>query len=491
MKEQLSESFENSAETGNDAATRGDSDAETGDAESTDFAASASRLPLTASQVKRRNMMIGVVTALALALIVYFFFWRGGGSAKPVAEEAGKADEPDVTVSVKTVKATRATLAQEFSAVGTISPVRQSTVSASLGAQIKQMPLLKNNFVRQGDVIAILNSQDLLAQRAEAQAALQEAELNRQTVVRVTAPLAQAQAEKDLSDAKAAVDNARVLATRRQDLYAKGGIALKDVEAAQLTLTNAENNLRLVQKNSGIRVNAANPNDVSLAQSKIAQAADRIKTIDAQIALTTIRAPLSGVVTDQFQFAGEYAAQGAKLVNIADIGEVIVKANFADTVVSSLKVGDAVKVLPNDLAGEEMNGKVTNIARSSDPQNRTVEVWVNLGNGAGRLRGGSAANIVISANEAADAVVVPAAAVTLAATNADEGTVMIVGADGLAHETKVKVGIRNGDKIQITEGLNGNEEVIVEGNYSLPDGTRVEATEAADAKDDEEKKDEK
>ncbi len=474
----------------NDVETLSHDEVETDEVESADYDDSPDAELPTASQTARRNVKIGIVTVVVLAVIVYFFFLRG--NAKPVADEAAKTDEPDVTVSVKTIKAARESLAQEFSAVGTISPVRQSTVSAAVGAQIKQMPLLKNNFVHQGDVIAVLNSQDLLAQRAEAQAALQEAELNRQTVVRVTAPLAQAQAEKDLSDAKAAVDNARTLATRRQDLYAKGGIALKDVEAAQLTLTNAENNLRLVQKNSGIRVNAANPNDVSIAQSKITQAADRIKTIDAQVALTTVRAPLSGVVTDQFQFAGEYAAQGAKLVNIADIGEVIIKANFADTVAGNLKVGDAVKILPNDLAGEEMNGKVTNIARSSDPQNRTVEVWVNLGNGTGRLRAGSAANIVISSNEAEDTVVVPASAVTLEASNADEGTVMIVGADGLAHETKVKVGIRNGDKIQITTGLDGNEDVIVEGNYSLADGTKVEATAAGDDdKGDEEKKDEK
>lgn len=437
------------------------------------------------SSATRRNVIIGIVTGAALLSIVYFFFWRNG--ANP-AEEA-KTEEPDVTVSVKTVKVKRDTLAQEFSTVGTISPVQQSTVSAALGAQIKQMPLLKNQFVRQGDVIAVLYSQDLQAQRAEAQAALQEAELNRNTIVKVSAPQGSAQAEKDLSDAKAAVDNARVLSERRKDLYQKGGIALKDVEATQLALTNAENNLRLVQKSTTIRVSAANPNDVSIAEAKIAQANNRLKTIDAQLAQTIIRAPLSGVVTDQFQFAGEYAAQGARLVNIANINEVVVKANFADTIVANLKVNDAVKVLPNDLAGEEMNGKVTNIARSSDAQNRTVEVWVSLGNGAGRLRLGSAAQIVVSSNETSDAVVVPVSAVTLDASNSAAGTVMIVGKDGLAHETKVTVGIRSADKIQIVEGLDGNEDVIVEGNFSLPDGTKVEATEinADENKDPEDK----
>lgn len=427
-----------------------------------------------ASSALRRNAIIAVSTVAALALIVYFFYFN---KAKPV-EDAAKTDEPKVVVSVKTAKARRGSLAQEFSAVGTISAVRQSTVSAGLSGQIVQMRLLKNQFVKQGEVVAVLNSADLEAQRAEAVAALREAELNRQTVVKVSAPQQSAQAEKDLADARAAVDNAQVLLARRQDLYQKGGIALKEVEATRLALVNAENNLRLIQKSAQIRIGAANPNDVSIAESRIAGANSRLKTIDAQLRQTVVRAPLSGVVVDQFQFQGEYATPGARLVQIADTGTIVVKANFADTIVAELNLGDAVKVLPDDLPGEEMHGKITNIARSADQQNRTIEVWANLNNAAGRLRINGAAEVIISSKETNDAVIVPAAAVSFENASADEGTIMIVGADGLAHEKTVKTGIRRAAEIQIVEGLNGSEEVIVEGNYQLADKTKVEATEA-------------
>jgi HlyD family secretion protein len=63
--------------------------------------------------------------------------------------------------------------------------------------------------------------------------------------------------------------------------------------------------------------------------------------------------------------------------------------------------------------------------------------------------------------------------------------VMTVDEASIAHETKVKVGIRQGDKIQITEGLEGGETVVTEGNYALPDGTKVEI--AKDEPKDEEK----
>src|SRR4029077_1124925 len=89
----------------------------------------------------------------------------------------------------------------------------------------------------------------------------------------------------------------------------------------------------------------------------------------------------------------------------------------------------------------------------------------------------------ISANSKADAVVVPTSAVTLDASNANEGTVMVVDGSSVAHETKVTVGIRTRDKMEITSGLQGGETVVIEGNFSLADGTKVEVAKGEPEKD--------
>jgi RND family efflux transporter MFP subunit len=216
-----------------------------------------------------------------------------------------------------------------------------------------------------------------------------------------------------------------------------------------------------------------------IAEAKIKQAQDRLANLDVQLSRGTVRAPISGIVTDQFQFQGEFAAQGAKLATISDISTVIVKAPFADNVVHELKVGDAVTVYPIGAPDDKMTGAVTLISRSSDPQNRTVEVWAKFGNPQGLLPANGAVQFVVASQPVQDAVVVPSTAVVLDATNADEGTVMLVGDDMVAHETKVKVGVRQADKTQILEGLGGGETVVTEGNYSLPDGTKVEVAAAA------------
>jgi HlyD family secretion protein len=423
-----------------------------------------------AGRRRRRHIIVGAGAVLALLLIIVWLLWP---SRKPdVATE-----EANVVVSVRVAKAERSAIAAEVSSLGTIFPREQATVSPKINAQIKQLGLLKNSIVRAGQIIAVLESRDLEAQRAEALAAVREAQLTIRSVSGGANPQATAQAEKDLRDARATLDNARALYERRLALYKQGGIALKEVEAAQLAQKQAENNLALAERTAQLRTNTINPTDRALAESRAVQAQDRLANLDAQLSYATIRAPITGIVTDQFQFAGEFAASGAKLFTISDISEVIVKAQFADTVVAHLKVGDAATVIPTDHSGEQMRGQVSLVSRSSDPLNRTVEVWVKLGNGAGLLRAGGAAQVVVSTNQTGNAIVVPAPAVTLEASNADAGTVMVVDVGNVAHERKVTVGIRTGELIQITSGLEAGETVVIEGNYALPDGTKVEIAE--------------
>jgi multidrug efflux pump subunit AcrA (membrane-fusion protein) len=409
---------------------------------------------------------VAVVALLAVILLI----WRGRNTAAPEAETA-------VVVSVRVAKAERQTISAQVSAIGTLFPREKAEVAAKVSAQIRQMALLKNRMVKAGEVIALLESRDLVAQRNEAIAALKEAQATERSVVTGNIPQANAQDEKALRDARANLTNTRATYQRRQTLYAQGGISKKDLEASQLALTQAEDELRLAEQTVNLRTKSLNPNDRALAAARVAQAQQHLATLDAQLGYATIRAPISGIVTDQFQYEGEFAAAGAKLVTVADISQIIVKAPFADTVTAQLKVGDPATVLPTDQSAGQMTGQVTLISRATDPASRTVEVWVTLGNRAGQLRANGAAQVTISAQTKTAAIVVPASAVTLDASNADEGAVMVVDAASVAHETKVTVGIRTADKMEITSGLQGEETVVIEGNYALSDGTKVEAAE--------------
>lgn len=422
---------------------------------------------------RKHRLPVIVALLILVALIVILLLY---GRKKPAAEE-----EEAVVVSVRVAKVERDSIAAEVTALGTIFARKEATVSSKIAGQIKTMALLKNKPVHEGDVIATLEARDIQAQRAEAAAAVDEARTNLRNVTGGTIPQTAAQDEKALRDARANLANARAVYERRLKLFEQGGISQKDVDASLLARETAENDLRLAEATTRLHALTMSPNDRRVSEAKLKQSEDRLGALDSQLSYATIRAPLTGVIAEQFQFQGEFAAAGAKLFAIDDVSEVIVKAPVADTVAAQLKIGDTARVYPQSLPGEELVGVISLVSKASDPQNRTVEVWVNLKNEDGRLRADSAAKVVVATQAASNVIVVPLAAVTLDASTENTGTVMVVDENSIAHETKVRVGIRAKDKMEITSGLKGGETVVVEGNYALPDETKVEI--AADEKE--------
>jgi len=412
-----------------------------------------------------------ILTVILMLVGITVFFLTRKKAAGESEEEAA-----NVTVTVKVAKAERGPISSTITALGTIFPREQATVSPKIASQIKSMGIIKNKQVKAGEVLAVLETRDLQAQRAEADSALQEARHSLEGLSLGMIPQTNAQDEKAIREAQATLRNAKATYDRRRVLYDQGGISKKDVEASELAVTTAENDLRLAETAARLHRTAINPNDRAQAEAKVKQAQNHLATLTAQLSYADIRAPISGTVTDQFQFQGEYASPGAKLFTVMDLSEVIVKAPFADVVASTLRPGDPAVIKPTDQPGLELDGKISLVSRAGDTASRTFEVWVRLPNKDGRLKGAGSAEVIVTSKEVEDAVTVPVSAVSLDATNTNNGLVMIVDENSVAHEVKVTVGIHSRDRYQITSGLNGGETVVTEGNYALPDGTKVEVS---------------
>jgi HlyD family secretion protein len=149
---------------------------------------------------------------------------------------------------------------------------------------------------------------------------------------------------------------------------------------------------------------------------------------------------------------------------------VIAKAHIPQPDAALLKLGDPATL---KVPGEEeaVAGKVTVVSPALDPNSTTVEVWVQASNRKLRLKPGTSVQISVLAKSVDDAVAIPASSVL----TAQDGTtsVMVAGPDGRAHQTTVKTGIHDGDQIQIAEGVQAGNKVIVSGAYALPDKTKI------------------
>ena len=98
-----------------------------------------------------------------------------------------------------------------------------------------------------------------------------------------------------------------------------------------------------------------------------------LAALTAQADYATIRAPFDGVVTDQFQYQGDFATAGNKLLTIADTSTVIVKAPLSIDTALGVHAGDAASVMPDSLPGVTLQGTVNLVGRSADAQSRAVE----------------------------------------------------------------------------------------------------------------------
>jgi HlyD family secretion protein len=413
----------------------------------------------------RERRVLGIAAAIVV-LIVVILWWRS-------CHTTAAADATSVEVSVQVAKAERGTIAREVTAVATLAAQREATISPKIAAQIAQMPLLTNRRVRAGDVLVVLESRDVAAQRAEAASALTEAETTAHSTVNGAIPITNAQDTKAVRDARANLDTQEKTYERRKLLFEQGGISKKDLEATALAVTQAQDDLRVAEASASAHHAVTNPGDIQVAESRIQQARDRLRNLDAQLSYTVIRAPFDGVITGQFQYQGDLAAAGGKLVTIADATNLIAKTQVSEEVASALKPGDAVKIIPEDQPGQTFDGVISLVGHGADPQSRSVEVWARVPNPSGTLRPNGIARMTIAAQSVTNAVIVPASAITLDATNGNSGTVMVVDAKSVAHEVHVTIGVRTADRVQILSGLQGGETVVTEGNYGLPDGTKV------------------
>jgi RND family efflux transporter MFP subunit len=111
------------------------------------------------------------------------------------------------------------------------------------------------------------------------------------------------------------------------------------------------------------------------------------------------------------------------------------------------------------------------VSPAVDPNSTTVEVWVEAENPGEKLKPGATVRVSILAETIRDAVVIPVSALL----PSDEGgvQVMVVGADSAAHETKIDVGAREPEKVQVMKGLNPGDKVITGGGVGLEDGAKV------------------
>ena len=159
------------------------------------------------------------------------------------------------------------------------------------------------------------------------------------------------------------------------------------------------------------------------------------------------------------------------ILNLHEVGTVRTLIEVVEKDVPLVKIGQKAEVRAEAYPNRVFAGTVTRVVQALNRQTRTMTVEVDLPNQDHLLKGGMFARVELVVGKHEHAVQIPADALT----RLDELQYVYVVKDGKALQVPVEVGDRVGNRIEITKGLTGEEQLIVSGKDLVSNGTPVEA----------------
>ena len=383
------------------------------------------------------------------------------------SKDAANKDEAPAT-PVQVAQAKLGPIQQIVQAEGILYPARQATIVPKITAPVQRFLVQRGDHVKEGQLLAVLENRDLVAGEQESKQLYEQAQAGFENTRSATMPDDLTKAETDAASASQAVDAARKLYDNRVQLFHEGALAQKLVDDSKVALVQAQSTFETAQQHLKSLRSVGRTEQLRSVEAQMNAAKAHYASAQAQLSYAEVRSPLSGVISDRPVNIGEMASAGSALFSVVDISRIIARANVPIHEAASIRVGRPATITG---PGGELAGKVTVVSPAVDPNTTTVQIWVEAVNKQEILKPGVTAQLSIDVGEIPDTVIVPVAALL----SSDEGgdKVMIAGTDGLAHESKVKTGVRADDEVQILSGVKPGDQVIVEGGLGLDDKAKV------------------
>jgi len=400
------------------------------------------------------------------------------GCSKEPAEK-----EPVVPVQVVAVEKT--TIEHTVVAEAVLFPLAQSAIVPKISAPVKTFLVKRGSRVHEGELLAVLEHQDLAAAAQDTKGTYDQAQATYEISTAADLPAEMQKAQLEMQAAQQMLDAQQKVYDSRQELFQQGALPRKELDQSRVDLTQARNQYEMAQKHLGAMQAIGRQQTLKSAAGQLESAKGKYLGATAQLSYSEIRSPINGVIADRPLYPGEMAAAGTPLLTVMDISQVIARAHIPQQDAALLKLGDKATITA---PGEEQptEGAITVISPALDPNSTTVEVWVQAKNAEQRLKPGTSVQLSMLAKTIPDALVIPAASLLTAEDGAT--SVMLAGSDNRAHQKLVKVGVRQGDDVQILEGLQASDRVVASGAYGLPDNTKIKVEEQKPQTDQKDKK---
>lgn len=354
----------------------------------------------------------GFIHAMLCTVVAVSWLFTGGG-CKNKDDKASQEKTYNVMVRVSE----RQQLRPFIEATGTLNPYEEVNIGAEIDGIIKSVKVDEGTAVTKGMLLATIDDIEYSNEVIRAGAFLRQTE--------------------------ATLVNTKVEFSRKETLYREQLVTSQQFDDVSTRLTYAESEVE--------RAKAA----LIIAKQKLAK--------------TKIYSPLASRVKEKKVSPGDFVKTGTPLFILIQPNPLKVRFTVPERDVGKLKVGQDVTLKVDAFRDKEFKGKVSIVFPSLDEKTRTLTLEALVPNSDGMLKPGLFAKVVLYTGPAQDTVVVP---VTALLYEAEKVKLFTISGDR-AKETKVRMGNKYGEMMEITEGIQEGEKIVVAGQQSLSEGVKV------------------
>lgn len=347
---------------------------------------------------------------------------NGPASAAPTGMEAAKDSvrrAPAIRVRVATAEVMP--LGGTITVPGVVHPFQKAAIAAKVPGRVAQRLVEPGDRVEKGAPLLRLDETDVRLAADEARIALRAAGV-------------------DVTDAKRELDRA----TR---LSRENTISESEMDGRQAAFDRAS---------------------AAEARAQVALAKAEQALADA-----TIRAPFDGSVEAVDADVGEYLQPGALVATMVDFSKARVRAGVTATEASQLATGHPADIGFDTLGGAHVQADIRSVARIPDVGSGTYAIELWLDEPDPRLREGMIGEVHLDRTPGEEHPVVPRAAIL---RRSGKMTVFVVedeSGEPRARERTIRSGRNDGDLVEILDGADAGDRIVIDGHFALGDGALV------------------
>lgn len=280
-----------------------------------------------------------------------------------------------------------------FVMAGIIDANEKARLTTKLSAKVADVLVEAGSAVKKGDILIKLDTNEIEAQVAQAEAGVNTAQANLLKMEAGARPEQIAQAQSAFDSAKVIYTNAKNNFDRNQQLLTAGAISQVQLEAAQTQLVTAQTQYDSAQDQLNLLTQGETKESLNVLRSQVAQSQAALELAKTQLANGTIRSPISGIVSVKSINVGELASPGATLLSVVNADSLYIKASLPAGLMKSVKVGQKVVVKVTEIPDKEFSGEISFMDSVLDSRSRSVLVKVKLANPDSVLKPGMLAEI--------------------------------------------------------------------------------------------------